>query len=353
MRLIVNKPGRFIHLFCGGLLLLIFVTGCGNRQHKSLEARDHYDSLITSLSSADSSENARALQQVNHDLSNNSAAIAPYTGLIAQQLIKLIADDRMVQPAMYTLLALKERGVVFSLGIATTNVLLRHAGNMHSLALSAYQRNNAIWDNDDYLAYREDLGAITDLLGRGEPELTDSLLLVLQDFPDARVAAFAVSAILEQHKEPDAGNIRRIAANIESRETLFAILQAHKRPELFPENYRVQDSLTLSVMVNWLTYPTELGRTPDAISIVTAAEKDFQESGSSFIYLIKFRSGADGWKEKGWMAGIAGPFAKKDTPTVEAFGYTFSKFEPLDEKHPEAQLDSLISFVRQNWENTP
>ena len=110
------------------------------------------------------------------------------------------------------------------------------------------------------------------------------------------------------------------------RNWFYNALDNMNRLELFPEEYVSQEKFAESNMVDWLCYPTELGREPDEI------ELDIFEDSKYEFYLFRFRSDSEGWKEKGWMAGLAGPFKAEEIPTINSSGYTFSRFDEWDSK---------------------
>ena len=60
--------------------------------------------------------------------------------------------------------------------------------------------------------------------------------------------------------------------------------------------------------------------------------------------LFRFRVGGDHWAARlGWLAGVAGPFVRKEAPTIQALGDTHSAYRPWDDKG----LDEHVSDVRQ------
>jgi hypothetical protein len=118
---------------------------------------------------------------------------------------------------------------------------------------------------------------------------------------------------------------------------------------LFPEEFRTQAALAESNMVNWLMFPTELGRAPDEIELMHVATMD-TEDGLVDYYVFRFRTLELHWGAKdGWMAGVSGPFLQKDAPSTVAYGDTFSRFDPWDSKKPEEHLEAILGNLDE-WE---
>jgi len=141
---------------------------------------------------------------------------------------------------------------------------------------------------------------------------------------------FAAISLLRHECEPAKEDIMDIAANSETRNWFYNALVKMGRSEIYPEEYRNQKSFAESNMVEWLVYPTELGRMPDEIELMNVFDIDEKE-----YYLFRFRcQSSEHWKEKGWMAGVAGPFDKRNSPTTLAEGHTFSHFENWESKQP-------------------
>src|ERR1019366_7744787 len=80
---------------------------------------------------------------------------------------------------------------------------------------------------------------------------------------DGILAAFAVSSVLRCGGSIEEEILHRIAACHETRGLFFQLLQNHGKLELFPKTWRTWDAFAAANMVEWLMYPTELGREPD------------------------------------------------------------------------------------------
>ena len=63
-------------------------------------------------------------------------------------------------------------------------------------------------------------------------------------------------------------------------------------------------------------------------------------------YVFRFRTYPPHWMaEDGWLAGVAGPFLRKDAPSTTAYGETFSTFEPWDSATPEEHVGEIHDII--------
>lgn len=164
---------------------------------------------------------------------------------------------------------------------------------------------------------------------------------------DARVRHFAVMSKLRQGAPVDPSVVESVAASAEMRNWLFKGLAMLGKRDLFPERFANQESLAESDMVQWLTYPMELGRTPHEIELMQTFEND--EKTERF-YLFRFRTRDPHWAAKdGWMAGLSGPFVIADMPTPEAGGSTFSSFTKWQEMSAQEHFEEISGVIAEAW----
>jgi len=206
-------------------------------------------------------------------------------------------------------------------------------------------KNGSIWDDAKYLELRKNAGIYFDLAGYIKaPEITAALKR-LMNIKDIKLKMFAAISLLRHECEPEKEDIMDIAANSETRNWFYNALVKMGRSEIYPEEYRNQKSFAESNMVEWLVYPTELGRMPDEIELMNVFDIDEKE-----YYLFRFRcQSSEHWKEKGWMAGVAGPFDKRNSPTTLAEGHTFSHFENWESKQPREHFESIVGSGKEFW----
>ena len=200
---------------------------------------------------------------------------------------------------------------------------------------------NTMWDDEEYLELRTYAGVHFDLAGYIKDVRIIKCLYNLLSLEDMRLKMFAVISLLKHNCKVEEEHFLNIAKNNEMRNWFFSSLDALGKADLFPGEYRNQEKFAESNMVDWLCYPTELGREPDEIELMQIFEDPKYE-----YYLFRFRSDSDGWKDKGWMAGLAGPFKVNDMPTVDALGYTFSRYDEWDSKNPDEHFKDIINTAR-------
>jgi hypothetical protein len=189
---------------------------------------------------------------------------------------------------------------------------------------------------------------LLDLLGHiPTPAVEAELRRAVAEFTDPRLRLYAVLSLLRQDREVDISAVTEIATDAEARKFLFEGLQLLERSQLYPAEYRDQSWLAESDLVNWLIRPAELGRAPDEVELVRSIEFDPGGEGLADYYLFRFRNDPPHWASRhGWLAGVAGPFLRKDQPTVQSLGDTFSAFTPWDRKTETEHVDDVRELAR-------
>ena len=189
---------------------------------------------------------------------------------------------------------------------------------------------------EDYEPARYELALALDLLGYAEtsPEVERTLERALA-LGDPRPRHFALASSLRLGLAPDPDAFEAVAASREMRAALFRALEELDHGFLFPDAYRLQELLAESAMVDWLCFPTELGREPDEIELmdrgVEEPEDDEEAEADGEMFVFRFRTEPPHWAaERGWMAGWAGPFPAGRL-SADGGGSTFSEFQPWDE----------------------
>ena len=201
-------------------------------------------------------------------------------------------------------------------------------------------------DREEYSQDSARAEVILELLGYIPGDAVEKSLREGIDSGDAHTMLWAVVSLLRQGKEVDPKHVEVVAADAETRNLLYDQLQQLKKTKLFPKKYRTQEAFAESQLVNWLTFPTELGRAPDAIELVKVVSEDVGgDDGILDLYLFKFRCESEPWKENGWMAGVAGAYRRKDAPTTTSRGCTFSEMEPWESKTPEQHVNDTIQYL--------
>ncbi|MBR2704418.1 MAG: hypothetical protein IKE91_03015 [Clostridia bacterium] len=123
-------------------------------------------------------------------------------------------------------------------------------------------------------------------------------------------------------------------------QTLARMLTGIEAENTIPKKNVDTEKLAEAVMIDWLSYPTELGKTPDTISLVGTIEKE-----DLIFYIYKFTS--DKFADKGEMIGLSGAFVK-DSITVSEAGFVFSKFETITDDYKK-QAEDIIELIANHW----
>jgi hypothetical protein len=206
-----------------------------------------------------------------------------------------------------------------------------------------------MWE-EKYREPRFDAALLLDLLGHCPAEAVAPELRRALNYSDPRLKFFAIASLLRLGKEIPSEEIAAVAAEAETRNWLYQMLLERRQGSLFPKKYLTQAAFAASDMVNWLTYPTELGRVPDEIELMKVVPIDTGLPGGIYdYYLFRFRTHAPHRAAKdGWMAGVSGPFRRQATPSIEALGDTFSAFTKWDAKKPEEHVGQ-VSELMKKW----
>lgn len=200
---------------------------------------------------------------------------------------------------------------------------------------------------EDYQEHRNKAALLLDLFGHLPLPEIESVLHQGLAYSDPRLLYFALSSLLKHGKMPPVEAVERVAASPEMRNWLYKGLMDSNTKKLFPKKYLTQEAFAESEMVRWLVHPNELGRAPDEIELKKVVTADKRGSDRKMDYFVfRFRTYEPHWAAKdGWMAGVAGPFLRKDAPSPVAYGGTFSKFEKWDTKNPEVHLADIQKIL--------
>jgi hypothetical protein len=117
---------------------------------------------------------------------------------------------------------------------------------------------------------------------------------------------------------------------------LYGLLETHERTNLFPAEYYTEEKGAESYMVDWLEFPTELGRAPDDIQLLKNVA--FDPALTTHYYVFRFRTSVPVWASKrGWMLGVCGPYDENSLP-FDIPEKIFSRFNRIDLITPEAEV---------------
>jgi hypothetical protein len=266
------------------------------------------------------------------------------------ELLRYAKNVKLARDIYRLCLAYCDAGLLSPATLASFSDQLLDAYRSREPRLRAAQESKGVawmWD-EKYVDDRNEGGVILDLMGYFANDDMDRELWNALTFHDPRLQYFAISSLLRRGKLPDSKAINEVAASAEMRNWLYDRLQKHGKLSLFPKRYRTQAALAESDMVQWLSYPTELGRAPDEIELMKVVPVDTGlRRGIYDYFLFRFRTHEPHWAaQKGWLAGVSGPFRRADSPTTTALGDTFSTFDPWDDKAPEAHVGDHLELMK-------
>lgn len=151
----------------------------------------------------------------------------------------------------------------------------------------------------------------------------------------ARAKLAAVLDPLDAGQQPDAAAVRQLAANRETRNALYDALAERGQQALFPREYRTRPAFAESDLAFWLSHPNELKSVPDEIQLAQVVTVP-TDIGPAEYYLFRFRTNPPHWAaNKGWMAGVSGPYPKDAKAPLAAPAGTFSELEPFEARTPQ------------------
>jgi hypothetical protein len=204
------------------------------------------------------------------------------------------------------------------------------------------------WE-DDYQELRGRAGLVLDIFGYlPSGEVRTELQAALQ-FADPKLKLLAAVSLLRAGERVPEGVIEEVAASAECRNWLHSSLAKMGKGASYPAKWNTQQAFAESEMVGWLVFPTELGRPPDDIELMRVVSQSFRE-GVFDWYLFRFRTREPHWAaEKGWMAGVAGPFRRADAPSPTSYGDTFSSFDKWDSMSPDDHVRSVRELIEE-WQ---
>jgi hypothetical protein len=197
--------------------------------------------------------------------------------------------------------------------------------------------------DDDYAVPRNEAELLLDLAALAQPEAVAPALQRALKLEDRRLRYFAAMALLKNGGVVDRRLVEDIAADDDIRNDVYRGLVATGHEALFPPALRTQEAFARSELVHWLTYPTELGCVPDEIRLlkkVAIGEHD------AFVFAFRVRK-PHAAHMRGWLAGVAGPYLRRDEPTTTSEGGTFSDFVKADSKPPEEHAARMHDLLEQ------
>lgn len=162
---------------------------------------------------------------------------------------------------------------------------------------------------------------------------------------DPRIQLFVINYRLSQGVAPDPERILFVASDDETRADLYRVTNTPEWRDLFPAEQRRQQQLAAAELADWLSYPSELGRIPDAV-VLEHRETMKTRQGDAELFLFRWAA-IDAEGATSWYAGMAGPYLVTDYPTTQGLGLTFSSFEAWDSMTPEDHVAAMREVLRE------
>jgi hypothetical protein len=157
----------------------------------------------------------------------------------------------------------------------------------------------------------------------------------------------AVLAPLRTGGEPDLDQIRVMAEDPATRNTLRESLTALNQPGLSPAEYATEEARAESELVFWLRHPNELADSPSEIERMERQTRPIS-GGEVAYYVFRYRTHPPHWAANdGWMVAVAGPYPASGTEGPELHPTAFSTFKPYADATPTEHVDWFHDMLRQ------
>lgn len=268
---------------------------------------------------------------------------------VADRLFPRLLDTarhiQVAYPVLHMLLEFRNAGLL------SPDVAARHQGSLAGVLRAEVEQARALqrpeglgWkDEPPYADHRDMIGLLFDLAGTLSPGPLAGVMEESGDLADPRLRRFRAVSLLRLGREVPATELEWIARSPRDRYWLFEQFHRLGMPERLPEACLDQAKLAEGHMVDWLCFGTELGREPDEIELIHVETRRRSESHLLVrwlakrrpvdYYFFRYRVTEEHWsKQKGWMVGMAGGYARDEQPTTCHDGGTFSKFNAYEEK---------------------
>lgn len=171
-------------------------------------------------------------------------------------------------------------------------------------------------------------------------EYTRELIEKISEFSlNDEVIVFLLKYQLVNNIDINSDNIDKILDNKALNYIFFNMLDLIGKFDILKDKIN-QERIAMSKLIYWLMYPTELGGVPADIEKIDTIEID-----GLIYYLFKFTD-IDGFKDKGYMLGVAGGY-EKDKLTVDDTGVVFSDFEQVRDDYENQSLELIEQL--QDW----
>jgi hypothetical protein len=159
-------------------------------------------------------------------------------------------------------------------------------------------------------------------------------------FTDPAIAMSAAVGLLRQTGDVSKLALRQAAQSHGTRSALYEALAGMNRTDVFPKEFATWEAFAASHMVEWLSFPSELGREPDEIELGDTRWLDKRRKRAMYVW--KFRNA-----KEPWMAGVSGPHELRGSPKPTHGNLTFSRFDEWDSATPEEHLEQCAGSAEE------
>lgn len=179
--------------------------------------------------------------------------------------------------------------------------------------------------NEDNISYIE---LLVDAVGNFPNDESAFLLHSAFDLKKSNISYYALISLLKLESMPTPQEVNTLARDEQYAAITYSKLSENGLAALFPEELRDEVYIAKSDLINWLTYPTELGKKPDAIEYLGEVLPLLSKKPSYRIF--RFISSSDTLDEESknvWLIG----WSSIDGGTFSGFDL-YSDFEGKDTK---------------------
>lgn len=163
-------------------------------------------------------------------------------------------------------------------------------------------------------------------------DLIIELLYKAVELNRSNISYFAIDTLLSVGRSVPEDTIISLANDIVYADITYHLLKRYGLTSLFPNELATPEHLAKSDLVHWLTYPTELGKLPDAIEYLGKVDKKGED-----YYIFRYMSDSDnlGDSLKGkWLIGWS-----------NVDGGTFSNFD-LYSDYEQKTVEKTLKHIK-------
>lgn len=187
-----------------------------------------------------------------------------------------------------------------------------------------------------YRELREKAEWLLDLLHYFPGNEISTALRTCESLTDPVLKLWSTCSLLRRNEPLNPQEIESIAADHETRISLWTSLKKAGLGHLMPPRWETSILLATSDMVRWLRFPTELGVPPIEIECVRTFSMEINGVVLE-AFLFRFRQSPKPWEPgEGWMACVAGPIGD-----VHSLSSPASHFDRWDIYTPEEHIRRL------------